>query len=359
MIQKPTPTVRITSPAGLVASIPALLGFAPEQSLVVIGMRVGAAGRRGVGGVVRADLPGDGEDAHAICQTVRRQMSNSDADAVYLVVVAERSTPSGSAAFAGLADRVPPHAGLVETLTGELHAGGIATHGAFWTSAISTGAAWSCYDGCSGTLPDPRTTETAAHLAVSGKVTYRSREEAVAALAPDPAARTAQRRALIDAAHQDAAAARARGRARAVRGDLEELRRAARTVGRGEPLAGADVARLLAALSDPGVRDVCIGFALGCDADVDPDLAEPLWTALTRAAPAPEVAQPATLLAFAALEHGGGAHLRIALDLAIDADPEHRLSRMLDALLGTGTSPAGVRTLVTDVVNEAAALISG
>lgn len=350
MTHEPVQTIRISTSAGLLASIPTLLGFTPRESLVVIGVRSGA-GRSRLGAVVRADLPADDEDTGAVCRAVLRQMTATGAGAVHLVVIAELPT---------LADSALPHTGLVESLTGALQAGGIATNAAVWTSAISAGAPWSCYDGCcSGTVPDPRATEVAAHGAVAGKVTYRSREDAVDALAPDPAAGTAQRRALIDAAHQDAAGARSQGRARAVRGDLEELRRAAGTVGRGEPLPDIDVARLLAALADPAVRDVCMGFALGCDAAVDPDLAEPLWTALTRAAPAPEVAQPATLLAFAALERGGGPHLRIALDRAVGADPHHRLSRMLDTLLDTGVDPPSVRTLVTSAVDQASALISG
>ena len=361
MTQEPTPTVRISDPAALMASIPALLGFIPRQSLVVIGMHP-VAGRRRVGAVLRADLPAGDEDAGAICRAVRRQMTNTGADLVHLVVVAEHTTPTtalGGAYPAELADTALPHTRLVETLTSALHAGGIATAGALWTSEISAGAAWSCYDGCcSGTVPDPRATQTAAHLAVTGKVTYRSREDAVAALTPDPAARTPQRRALIDAARHGAATARARSRPQAVRDDLEVLRRAAGTVGRGEPFDDADVARLLAALSDPAVRDMCLGFALGCDDAVDPGLAEPLWAALARAAPAPEAAEPATLLAFAAFEHGGGAHLRVALDQAAAADPDHRLSRLLGALLDRGVDPAGVRALVTGAVHDAAAVIS-
>ena len=59
------------------------------------------------------------------------------------------------------------------------------------------------------------------------------------------------------------------------------------------------LARVAVALGDPAVRDVCLGFAAGRDPGVDPEHATRLWWQLTRALPAPEVAQPATLLAFA------------------------------------------------------------
>ena len=49
----PPPRIRLRSPADVVAAVPVLLGFHPEHSLVVIGLKTGR-----VVLTVRVDLPG-------------------------------------------------------------------------------------------------------------------------------------------------------------------------------------------------------------------------------------------------------------------------------------------------------------
>jgi len=73
-------------------------------------------------------------------------------------------------------------------------------------------------------------------------------------------------------------------------------------------LSDNDVIRLSRALADHRVRDTCLDF------DELPDVAatERLWTALARATPAPERAEPACLLAFSAYARGDGVLAGIA-----------------------------------------------
>ena len=84
-----------------------------------------------------------------------------------------------------------------------------------------------------------------------------------------------------------------------------------------------------------GARDPCLGFAVGRDPAAD---AQTLWWRLTRATSAPEVAQPATLLAFATLHHGGGVTLSVALERAMRVDPGHQLSQLLDQTSTPGST---------------------
>jgi outer membrane biosynthesis protein TonB len=104
-------------------------------------------------------------------------------------------------------------------------------------------------------------------------------------------------------------------------------------------LSDADVIRLAKALSDHRIRDTCLDF------DELPDVAaaERLWTALARATPPPEGAEPACLLAFSAYARGDGVLAGIALTRAEAADPGHRLSSLLRSALTLGLAPGKIR----------------
>ncbi len=104
-------------------------------------------------------------------------------------------------------------------------------------------------------------------------------------------------------------------------------------------LADEDVIRLASALADHRVRDTCLDF----DRLPDVAAAERLWTALARATPAPERAEPACLLAFSAYARGDGVLAGIALTQAEKADPGHRLSGLLRSALALGLAPHKIR----------------
>jgi hypothetical protein len=351
--------VRLGAPAELVASLPAMLGFAPEESVVAIGMhRRGERSR--VGGMARVDLVTDlaahglgpedrAEVDRTLATAVRHRLERTDPDTLTIVVVS--GSESGEAG-----DR-PPHAGLVDALTDTFAELRVPVTTAVWAARVEAGAPWRCYDpcACTGTLPDPTGTLAAAETTASGRVTYASRAEVEAALAPEAAAGGRRRRGLVDDAHQAALTDRELSGLGAARRDLDAVRRAVAETGRGVVLAEEEIARLAVALRDPAVRDVCLGFAAGYDAAVDPDHAEQLWTLLMRAVPAPEVAEPATLLAFASMDHGGGATLTVALERAMAADPHHQLSRLLGSIVAAGIDPATVRDMIGDAAAEAGA----
>jgi hypothetical protein len=78
-----------------------------------------------------------------------------------------------------------------------------------------------------------------------------------------------------------------------------------------------------------------------------------------RAVPAPEVAEPAILLACALLVRGGSALVGVALERARRADPEHRLTGLVEALLASGAGPDAVRGIIRDASAESAARLRG
>jgi hypothetical protein len=338
-------TVSLRTPGDLIASLPALLGFTPQRSVVAISMRRHGERSR-LSATARVDLPETAEQATAVADAVAARLATGGADRVQLIVIDEQP---------GTEHARPPHAGLVEMFTAAFTAADLAVSSPLWAARVAAGARWRCYDpcGCAGAVPDPGATTAAAHTALAGKVTYSSREEAAATLDPDPEADSPRRRELLDDASRHAAASRGTDQAGAVREDLATVRAAAARVGRGEALPEALLARVAVALRDPAVRDVCLGFAAGRDPAVDPAAAGELWRRLTRLVPAPEVAEPATLLAFAALRDGGGVALSVALERAMHADRGHQLSRLLDQIIAAGVSPERIEAMVLGAAGEA------
>ena len=341
----PAARVRLDSIGGLIASLPALLGFVPAQSVVVISTRR-ENGTNRIGAMARADLPTDPADAEGLAAAVHARIARSGADAVNVVIVAEHDEQGEEL----------PHRTLVAAVAATFAASGIETAHTVWTPRVAAGASWRCYDrcGCTGTVADPSGSAVAAHRAMTGAVTYATRAEAVAALGADVDAASPARRALLNAAHEQGETARRAAVGQAARDDLDQVRDAAAAVGRGEVLPASTVARVVAALTDKAVRDVAIGFALGTDPQVAADDATRLWWTLIRWAPAPEVAEPATLLALASVPRGSAIVFTAALERAQAADPGHQLSWLLMSLIEQDGGPQNVEKVMADGAREAA-----
>src|SRR5690606_40842804 len=101
------------------------------------------------------------------------------------------------------------------------------------------------------------------------------------------------------------------------------------------------VVALATALTAPAVRDAALQRCTGPQAAA----AEQLWAALTRETPAPEAAEPATLLAVSALLRGDGALANVALDRAEAAWPGHAFAGVVRRAVGL--HPSAVREMVT------------
>ena len=59
------PTIRLSSPADLLAAIPHMLGFQPAASVVTVALHEGPDGLRRLGMVARLDLPAEGQSMAA------------------------------------------------------------------------------------------------------------------------------------------------------------------------------------------------------------------------------------------------------------------------------------------------------
>jgi hypothetical protein len=334
----------LRTPPDLVAAIPALLGFHPSDSLVLIALDRGE-GRRLVKFTLRTDLPGP----ESMPAELAALLADQDSTEVVVVVVGGGSS--------GGADEPPPYHVLVEELYAECDAVGVLIRTSLWVSRVAQGEPWRCYGecGCSGRLPDPAGTELAAATVAAGQVIYADRAELERIVVEGDPVALRRRSRLLDARIDEVS----RGGGTEAPGGYSALALIERWVARAGAiaprLADTDVVELCLALSDPVVRDICLGFAL----DGRAASAERLWTALLAEAPDPEAAEPAVLLAFCALVRRDGALAGVALERARRAWPGHRLSDLFDQAMRAGYRPEEIEQWFAEGAARASVLLRG
>ncbi|MEU6698782.1 DUF4192 domain-containing protein [Pseudonocardia sp. NPDC046786] len=335
------PRLRLGDTGEVLAAIPVLIGFHPEDSLVLVAIGGPGGGRR-VGLTLRVDLPAPHQVRRVCDEAVSVLSGDGPAEAVAVVVRGAR-TPARPARRTRRDVAVATRRALGWA--------GIVPLAVLWAAGTREGDRWSCYPlpgqvcDCSGVVPGPAATPFAAAAAVlegravlpdraavrdqlAGGATDRARRERLAADPPPvdvsggPAGRT-----LLDAALADAA----RGRLAIDDGSARRFR---------------------AAFGDPAFRDEALRRCLGAQAPH----AEQLWAALTRALPAPGRAHPAALLAVCALLRGDGPLAALAVERTLTDRPDQVLAAVVDTSLRGATTPGerspyagpgGLRRLLT------------
>ncbi|WP_165401567.1 DUF4192 domain-containing protein [Herbihabitans rhizosphaerae] len=327
----PEPQLSFTEPGELIAAVPHLLGFTPSDSIVLITLT--GPDLTMIGATLRADLPPP-DQVPAMARRLLVPVLRHDTTATVLMVVGGALQDESG----------PPHRDLVDAVADELAEGGVAVAWALWVAAIEDGAPWRSYgeEQGGGVVPDPSASGMAHLATASGIVTYPSRDELAATVAPDPPVLLAERAEAVDA-HAADAAGDVESEARGVRLMRDTVRRAALDVGRGPLELDEDtVVRLAVALSYPRVRDVCLRLA----GQPEPIAAERVWAALTRAIPPPWCSEAALLLAITAYLRGDGALAGMAVDRALEADEAHPLAGLVRWALNLSMRPDQLRRLV-------------
>ncbi len=341
---KSTPKVRLSGPGSLIAAVPHLLGFPPEESLVLVGLS-GRSSRLGI--TMRLDLPADGpQTAPSIeeLEPLAEALLQDGATECLAMVLTEAPHDDG----------VAPYIDLVANLDEALFERGIGVgdivlvRGGRWRSYLCTDQPCCPPEG----NPVPAASgELAAFAAYSGAVVHDSRSALIAMIAPDPVAVAATERALDHVCRELADESRA-GTSEAYRERIErciERRIGALSAGSARPLSHRDVARISVSLIDRPLRDRVAGHCLLDTASA----AESLWIDLLRRLPPPLDAAPATLLALSAWARGDGAMANVALDRALDSEPGYSLAQLVRTALDHALPPGTVREMLDFPAAEA------
>jgi hypothetical protein len=331
--------VRATSAASILASVPHLLGFMPERSMVVIG--VAAPGNQ-VKLTLRFDLPdpASGPAAGALARHALAVLAAQRIGAAIAVGYGPRKlvTP--------LADALRREAPSSQVDVKEILR---AEGGRYW-SYVCTNP--SC---CPPTgIPYDAAGHPAAVLAAaSSRGVLSSREELAETIASAEGDEAASMRRATRAAEDRAGRLRAHA---AEKGTRREVARAMADTGRkavadaigwyraGESFPShADAAWLTVMLNSLRVRD-------DAWARMDPEFKLDhlrLWADLTRLARPGHIAAPAALLAFTAWQSGSGALANLALDRALADSPAYSMARLLRDTLDAGAPPSMARLPMT------------
>ncbi|MFV8164989.1 DUF4192 domain-containing protein [Mycobacterium sp. 134] len=315
----------LTRPGALIAALPAVLGFVPHRSLVLV-----TVDRGELGCVMRADLA---DDMTERVQHLVGLAAAAGVDAVIAVVV-DGDSPDCRACDDRYRD-------LASMLDQALAADGIELYAAHVVDKVAAGGSWRCADGCGehGRVDDPGASPLAAAAVLDGRRLYASRDELLQVIQPDPVANDAMRRPLA-LVTQRPGCPEARPDAE-VRRDVEAAMTAALHVAEGGAPGVAELAQLAVGLADPRVRDTLYALAVGECADQ----AEALWALLARNLPDPWRVEALVLLAFSAYARGDGPLAGVSLDAALRARPTHRMAGMLDTALQSGMRPERIREL--------------
>lgn len=320
------PNSPLDRPGVLIAALPAVLGFLPENSLVLV-----TAAQGEMGAVLRADLAGAeyGDSLSHLAELA----AASRAEIAVAVIVNDDGAACQMCAE-GYRD-------LAHELEVELARWDIDLLAAHVVDKVAAGGRWYCADGCgsSGAVEDPAASPITAAAVLDGRRLYTRRSELVAVVAPVDPERSATLTQMIEQAGAfdlDRPGSQARS-------DIEHALACAEQIAGARPLDDDQLVRLALALTDPRVRDTLYALAVGDCAGS----AETLWADLARRLPEPWRVEALVLLAFSAYARGDGPLAGISLDAARGGMPMHRMAGMLDTALQSGMRPEQIRELAS------------
>lgn len=304
--------IRLNGPTDLLTTVPLLLGFHPDHSLVVVGLLRGE-----LQCTFRVDLPGSADHMEHL-PDLTAQLSLNECDGCVVIVYGE----------ADLAQAV------AERVSARFHAAGVEPLDLL---RVAEGRWFSltCTKSCCPAegLPIPESSAASCEVAVAGGYAEADRSAVAAQLAPAPAGRRATvaravTAALMADAEHDWVAQRDL--------DLEAIDHWMDTKTLPDPDA---IAAVGLALGDLDIRDYALrrinsGRFAGNRVD--------LWVWVTRHLEDDLVAPAATVAGFAAYRFGNGVLALEAFELALKSSPHYRLAQMLMAALQAGIPPGAL-----------------
>lgn len=317
------------------ASIPYLLGFYPERSLVIIGLDISNA----IAVTIRVDAPTTVEDVHAMMDQIAAILERS---APYRLIVAycddyelaesdvegrEQITLAALRAFETVSELAP----LIQRVLAE--------------RGYECAFVWPARPGMPRSELGPVPQIAVAHV-LAGRTLLRSRADLAGQLRP---IRGSARRAVRDQIAELERMSTSRVDLVAlVASILESQAEAAHDGHRAAQIDAAMVSQCAVALSDIGARDILITMIAQergwwC---VEP------WVRIVQLVPTRHVAPASTLLAIVAYLMGDGALAQVALDTALRHNPAYSLASMIASGLHQGLHPRELRKILASTFDE-------
>lgn len=329
--------LRITTPTDVIAAVPTLVGYQPDQHVAVIAVRDDRV-------IVAACTPLTDED------TAIKELTDQT-----ITLLVRQHTEVAMVVGYGVPERVIRMMNAFVSELAEQHITircAIRVEGDRYYSYL-------CPEECGcdpyGTPFDLADSVLPATAVGAGIAPFSSRAALARSIAPlDGAARAAMRTATADAEQMitdayDIAPGRARGEHRTA--SLRFLREAVARYAAGDVLDDIEAAILSVQLEDRRVRDEAVSLAVHDD-DYRPHIA--LWSDMARRVEYHHTPPVLTALALAAWREGDGALANLAVNRALEADPDYRLARIVNAILALGLPPTSSAIPTPDELAEQA-----
>ena len=313
------PMTTLTSPHDLLVAVPFLMGFSPEESLIVIGIR-----------------------EEAINIAMRFDLENSDYQEIVTHLQRWRCDCSMIISYTHQADTKELHSQVRELIsaTGILVRESLLVQGKRWKSELCSDL--SCCPQEGNPIPEIANSAIAAEQVLLGhRMPYASREELENSLRSDDSLESLTNQVCLAIElipeidyRQDPRPLQREG--------AEAISKVVARAEAGESLSDSTLlALVLVRLKDLQVRD----FALGCINEENLEKLIDLWRWIVRIAPSRYVAPVATLLAATAYEKGDGVLAQSALDRALEHDDEYPLAHLLKRVFAAGWPPETFATM--------------
>jgi hypothetical protein len=356
-----THQVTLRSPAELADALPYLLGYRPEDSIILVGLH-DRGGRGRFGGRARLGIPTHPDDWAAVAQQLahglvtggERRGARPEQIVAYLC-----QEPTKGETGRSVMERLQPLAHQLRVACGRLDVPVIEA------LCISDGRFWSYCCGGQGCCPDegepmglPGTSVLAAAAAYAGIQVRGTLRELRARLMPLETAVAVEQEVALDTAGMSLVPRifDETGRAEVADETIELAERLMHRLADTAPVphpAAADrcdddllradeAAALILGLQDRTTRDRAAEWMEGDEAG--PALR--LWRALARRCVGPyaeHAAAPLTLAGWVAWSTGDELEAREALAMALGADPDYLFARLLHQACNEGLDPESVR----------------
>ncbi|BBC32364.1 hypothetical protein SGFS_036580 [Streptomyces graminofaciens] len=353
--------VTLRTPAELADALPYLLGYRPEDSIVLVALHDGDGPGR-FGGRARLGIPAHADDWPSVAQQLAHGLvTGSERRGVKpgSMVAFLCQDPSSGESGREVMERLRPLAQLLRRACGSLDVPVVEA------LCISDGRFWSyCCPGNGCCAPDgqpmglPGTSVLAAAATYAGLRVRGSLRELRARLMPWETAAALRQEEALDAAQSALVPRILDAESRAAVGE-ETLALAHRVIGRltdtpppsdtldadlrdDELLGHEDAATLILGLQDRATRDRAAEWMEGDEAAP----AVRLWRALARRCVGPygeHAAAPLTLVGWVAWSTGDELEAREALAMALAADPDYLFARLLHQACNEGLDPESIR----------------
>lgn len=330
----------VKTPADLLSAVPFLIGYHPENSLVLISVKDDALAM-----AMRVDFP-EAELKDGASELLANHLVRDKAESALIVGYVNSDNTNAEAILNQVADQIRfTNINVREVMLVKDNR---------WRSLICNDL--TCCPENGSELPDFASAQITAEQVAQGKILpFHDNAQLVASLASFEVSTEPKFMDQISFLVKENTIGELSMKPDFVRANVPNLLVIKEMFAKGQPIDNDLKAQVIAVMQDIQARD----FALGCFNDDEAGMALALYTDLYKTAPKDFAYPLATLASAFAYETGNGALAHRLLDKAIEVSPDYSLARLLRRVFSSGWPVEGFSQLRKELHPRVTATIFG